>query len=100
MQGYLIINCIIGGQTLASASSRLDDTTGIVITGLISLAVCFYDLLPRNINRLLTYHSFQVTFCGYQTLHWLVFGHHYMTVTLIARPVFQGMKCSPGFRTS
>ncbi|KAI0088274.1 permease for cytosine/purines, uracil, thiamine, allantoin-domain-containing protein [Irpex rosettiformis] len=49
MQGYLIINCIIGGQTLASVSSHLNAATGIVITGLISLAV---------------------TFCGYQTLHW------------------------------
>ncbi|KAI0692723.1 permease for cytosine/purines, uracil, thiamine, allantoin-domain-containing protein [Cytidiella melzeri] len=48
-QGYLIINCIIGGQTLSSVSSHLNPTTGIVITGLISLAV---------------------TFCGYQTLHW------------------------------
>lgn len=49
MQGYLIINCIIGGQTLGAASAHLDATLGIVITGLISLAV---------------------TFCGYQTLHW------------------------------
>lgn len=44
LQGYLIINCIIGGQTLASASSHLDATTGVIITGLISLAVSF--LLP------------------------------------------------------
>ncbi|KIP09966.1 hypothetical protein PHLGIDRAFT_289936 [Phlebiopsis gigantea 11061_1 CR5-6] len=49
MQGYLIINCIIGGQTLGAVSSHLNATLGIVITGLISLAV---------------------TFCGYQTLHW------------------------------
>lgn len=39
MQGYLIINSIIAGQTLAGSSSHLNATTGIVITGLISLAV-------------------------------------------------------------
>lgn len=49
MQGYLIINCIIGGQTLAASSSHLDATLGIVIIGLIALLV---------------------TFSGYQVLHW------------------------------
>ncbi|GJE86337.1 purine-cytosine permease [Phanerochaete sordida] len=49
MQGYLIINCIIGGQTLGVVLPHPSATLGIVITGLISLAV---------------------TFCGYQTLHW------------------------------
>ena len=39
MQGYVIINCIIGGQTLAAVSPHLDPTAGIVITGLISLGV-------------------------------------------------------------
>jgi len=39
MQGFLILNCIIGGQTLASVSSHLDDTLGIVIISVISLAV-------------------------------------------------------------
>ena len=39
MQGFLILNCIIGGQTLASVSGHLDDTLGIVIIGVISLAV-------------------------------------------------------------
>ncbi len=39
MQGYVIINCIVGGQMLASVSSHLDDAAGIVITGLISLGV-------------------------------------------------------------
>ncbi|GBE87392.1 hypothetical protein SCP_1100670 [Sparassis crispa] len=38
MQGFLILNCIIGGQTLAAVSHHLDDTLGIVIVGLISLA--------------------------------------------------------------
>lgn len=38
-QGFLIVNVIIGGQTLAAASSHLDASLGIVIIGLISLAV-------------------------------------------------------------
>ncbi|EGO29194.1 hypothetical protein SERLADRAFT_359352 [Serpula lacrymans var. lacrymans S7.9] len=42
MIGFLILNCIIGGQTLASVSSRLDDTLGIVIISIISLAVVFF----------------------------------------------------------
>ena len=33
------MNCIIGGQTIASVSPHLDDTLGIVIIGFISLAV-------------------------------------------------------------
>ncbi|KAG0707997.1 cytosine-purine permease [Suillus ampliporus] len=49
MQGFLILNCIVGGQTLASLSSHLDDTLGIVIIGIISLVV---------------------TFCGYRIIHW------------------------------
>ena len=40
MQGFLILNCIIGGQTLASVSDHLDDILGIVIISLISLVVC------------------------------------------------------------
>lgn len=39
MQGFLILNCIIGGQTLASVSDHLDDTLGIVIIGVISMLV-------------------------------------------------------------
>ncbi|TFY57523.1 hypothetical protein EVG20_g8512 [Dentipellis fragilis] len=49
LQAFLILNCIIGGQMIASVSDKLDDTTGIVITAVISLAV---------------------TFCGYRVLHW------------------------------
>jgi len=49
MQGFLILNCIIGGQTLASVSSHLDDTLGIVIISALSLIV---------------------TFCGYKVVHW------------------------------
>ncbi|KAI0826401.1 cytosine-purine permease [Irpex lacteus] len=48
MQGFLILNCIIGGQTLASVSGHLDDTLGIVIIGVISLII---------------------TFCGYNIIH-------------------------------
>ncbi|KAI0088899.1 cytosine-purine permease [Irpex rosettiformis] len=48
MQGFLILNCIIGGQTLASVSSHLDDTLGIVIISVISLII---------------------TFCGYNIIH-------------------------------
>lgn len=39
MEGYLILNCIIGGQVLAHTSSHLDASLGIVIIALISLAV-------------------------------------------------------------
>lgn len=39
MQGFLILNCIVGGQTLSSVSDRLDDTLGIVIISLLSLVV-------------------------------------------------------------
>ncbi|KAG1755708.1 hypothetical protein EDB19DRAFT_1891928 [Suillus lakei] len=48
-EGCLILNCIIGGQMIASLSSELDDTLGIVIIGIISLVV---------------------TFCGYRVIHW------------------------------
>lgn len=48
MQGYLILNCIIGGQSLAAVSHHLNDTLGIVIVGVISLLV---------------------TFCGYRVVH-------------------------------
>ncbi|EIW55543.1 uncharacterized protein TRAVEDRAFT_50029 [Trametes versicolor FP-101664 SS1] len=49
MQGFLILNCIIGGQTLASVSSHLDDTLGIIIIGVLSLIVTFF---------------------GYRVIHW------------------------------
>ncbi|KAF8231030.1 hypothetical protein L208DRAFT_1437901 [Tricholoma matsutake] len=49
MQGFLILNCIIGGQTLASVSGHLNDTAGIVIIGVLSLVVTFF---------------------GYKVLHW------------------------------
>ncbi|KAF8872419.1 purine-cytosine permease [Infundibulicybe gibba] len=49
MQGFLILNCIVGGQTLASVSTKLDATLGIVIISALSLVV---------------------TFCGYKMMHW------------------------------
>ncbi|KAH7910973.1 permease for cytosine/purines, uracil, thiamine, allantoin-domain-containing protein [Hygrophoropsis aurantiaca] len=49
MQGFLILNSIIGGQTLASVSSHISDNVGIVIISVISLVV---------------------TFCGYRIIHW------------------------------
>lgn len=39
MQGFLILNCIIGGQTLAGVSHHLNATLGIVIIGVISMVV-------------------------------------------------------------
>ncbi|KAF8804591.1 hypothetical protein BYT27DRAFT_6692513 [Phlegmacium glaucopus] len=49
-QSFLILNCIIGGQTLATVSHKLDDTLGIVIIGLISLAVREFCLIPNVIT--------------------------------------------------
>ncbi|KZT00661.1 cytosine-purine permease [Laetiporus sulphureus 93-53] len=50
MEGFLVLDCIIGGQMLASVSDgHLNDTLGIVIIGLISLAVTFF---------------------GYRVIHW------------------------------
>ncbi|KAH0581647.1 hypothetical protein H2248_011344 [Termitomyces sp. 'cryptogamus'] len=49
MQGFLILNSIVGGQTLASVSHHLDDTTGIIIIGVLSLIL---------------------SFLGYKVIHW------------------------------
>ncbi|KAI0028765.1 permease for cytosine/purines, uracil, thiamine, allantoin-domain-containing protein [Vararia minispora EC-137] len=50
LQGFLILDTIIGGQTLAAVSpSRLNATAGIVIIAVLSLVL---------------------TFCGYRVLHW------------------------------
>ena len=49
MEGYLVINAIIGGQTLAEVSPRLDATLGIVIISLICLAVCSFVLFELAI---------------------------------------------------
>jgi hypothetical protein len=40
MQGYVILNSIIAGQTLGVINSHLTPALGIVIIGLASLAVC------------------------------------------------------------
>jgi len=48
LQGFLILNAIIGGQTLASVSSHLNDTAGIIVISVISLVI---------------------TFCGYKVVH-------------------------------
>ncbi len=39
MQGYLVVNSIIGGQVLAEVSGHLSATVGIVIIALITLIV-------------------------------------------------------------
>ncbi|KAG2358496.1 purine-cytosine permease [Suillus spraguei] len=49
LEGFLILNCIVGGQMLASLSSHIDDTLGIIIIAIISLVI---------------------TFCGYRVIHW------------------------------
>ncbi|PCH37474.1 hypothetical protein WOLCODRAFT_128427 [Wolfiporia cocos MD-104 SS10] len=49
LQGYLILNTIIGGQTLASISKHLNASLGIVIISLATLVVVF---------------------SGYKVLHW------------------------------
>ncbi|KAF8906804.1 purine-cytosine permease [Gymnopilus junonius] len=68
MQGFLILNCIIGGQALAAVSDRLNDTLGIVIIGVISLAV---------------------TFCGYKFLHW--FESFAWVPSVISFPILIGL---------
>lgn len=42
MQGYLLVNTIIGGQVLAEASEHLSATVGIVIIACISLLVSMF----------------------------------------------------------
>ncbi|TDL24490.1 cytosine-purine permease [Rickenella mellea] len=49
MECYLILNSIIGGQTLASVSEQVSWSAGIIIISLI---------------------SFLVAFCGYRVVHW------------------------------
>ncbi|KAF8156873.1 cytosine-purine permease [Crassisporium funariophilum] len=66
-QGFLVLNCIIGGQALAAVSDKLDDTLGIVIIGVVSLVV---------------------TFCGYRFLHWLSF---VWIPNVVALPILLGL---------
>ncbi|KAF9527464.1 cytosine-purine permease [Crepidotus variabilis] len=67
-QGFLILNCIIGGQTLAAVSSNIDETLGIIIISVISLTV---------------------TFCGYKFIHW--FESFAWVPSALAFPVLVGM---------
>ncbi|KDR68333.1 hypothetical protein GALMADRAFT_256960 [Galerina marginata CBS 339.88] len=67
-QGFLILNSIIGGQALAAVSHRLNDTLGIVIISVISLAV---------------------TFCGYRFLH--IFESVAWVPSAIAFPILIGL---------
>ena len=57
MEGYLVINAIIGGQTLAEVSPRLDATLGIVIISLICLAVCSFVLFELALVDMLRRRS-------------------------------------------
>lgn len=45
LQGFLVLNCIVGGQTLSSVSNHLSWSVGIVVVTLISLLVCVPNLL-------------------------------------------------------
>ena len=74
-QSYLILNGIIGGQALAAVSDKLNDTLGIVIIGLISFAVGFFEiylnkyLLTENVSP---FAFEQITICGYKHIHWYI----------------------------
>ncbi|KAI0777208.1 cytosine-purine permease [Trametes elegans] len=62
MQGFLILNCIIGGQTLASVSSHLDDTLGIVIIGVLSLVVTFFGYRVIHLYETIAWIPSVITF--------------------------------------
>ena len=51
MEGYLVLNTIVGGQTLAEVSDHLSPTLGIVIIAVISLIVSMFPINP--------YHSYR-----------------------------------------
>ncbi|KIM36651.1 hypothetical protein M413DRAFT_77860 [Hebeloma cylindrosporum] len=57
-QGFLILNCIVGGQALAATSKSLDDTLGIVIIGVISLVVYFRAPLFLDIDSTSPFERF------------------------------------------
>jgi len=67
-QGFLILNCIIGGQALAAVTDKLDDTLGIVIIGVISLVI---------------------TFCGYKFIH--LFESFAWVPSVITFPILLGL---------
>ncbi|KAF5351146.1 hypothetical protein D9756_008253 [Leucocoprinus leucothites] len=63
MQGFLILNCIVGGQTLAAVSpDRLNATLGIVIIGVISMAVTFCGYRVVHLYESITWFPNAVTF--------------------------------------
>ncbi|KAH9477487.1 Purine-cytosine permease FCY21 [Psilocybe cubensis] len=66
--GFLILNCIIGGQIIAAVSTKLDDTLGIVIISLISLVVTFF---------------------GYRVMHW--FENFAWVPSVITFPILLGL---------
>jgi purine-cytosine permease-like protein len=51
LQGFLILDSIIGGQALGAVSDKVDDTLGIVIIALISFVVRFQDLFKKTTCR-------------------------------------------------
>lgn len=75
LQGFLILNVIVGGQTLAAVSDRLNDTLGIVIISVISLVVTFLGYralhlcVSKDVHASLLAHVFTDTksFHGFQT---------------------------------
>lgn len=63
--GFLILNVILGGQTLASASNgSLSWDVGIVIIAIISLFVSFRKPITPGSGLINCF--LQVTFCGYK----------------------------------
>ncbi|XP_006463685.1 hypothetical protein AGABI2DRAFT_75119, partial [Agaricus bisporus var. bisporus H97] len=56
MQGFLILNCIVGGQTLAAVSpDKLNATLGIVIIGVISMLVSDFSPLDKTRYEMVTW---------------------------------------------
>lgn len=71
MEGFLILNCIVGGQTLAGVSHHLTVTLGIVIIGILSLAVsalvlpCGFTCKPLSGNIFWIQGDTLVKTCGF-----------------------------------
>jgi len=81
MQGYLILNSIVGGQTLAAVSpDRLNATLGIVIIGVVSMVVCIeFSSVGMNLN----WRLIQVALSGYRVVHLRVYSLLIIRTTLI-----------------
>jgi len=81
MQGYLILNSIVGGQTLAAVSpDRLNATLGIVIIGVVSMVVC---IEFSSVDMNLSWRLIQVALCGYRVVHLRVYSSLIIRATLI-----------------